>query len=141
MTDLWEFESQEWLNKEKELLTLVNYKCAEGCDEEAKKGYICYFLRHRRIWDLPNDAYKCYCETHWKDRLKIDGEIRMRLAAFTIIDLDTLHRVLEDMAGIRSNKRAQIIEQLYVEAKDKRSKQDELIDYTEDEDESEDFED
>jgi hypothetical protein len=133
MTDLWEFGSQEWISKEKELLRLANYKCAEGCDEEAKKVYVCYFLRDRRIWDLPKDAYKCYCKRHWTDRLKIDSEIRVRLAAFTIIDLDTLHRVLEGMAGIRDNKRAKMMEQLYVEAKNKHSRQDNFVEYTEDE--------
>jgi hypothetical protein len=135
MTDLWAFGSQEWVNKEKELLGLSNYKCAEGCDEEAQKVYVCYYMKGRRIWELPADAYKCYCRRHWGDRFKIDSEIRMMMTAFNIIDLDTLHRVLEELAGMRNNRRAQVIEQLYVEAKNKHSRQDDLSEYTEFEDE------
>lgn len=124
MAGLFDFEQPEWGNKEKELLRFASYQCAEGeCDNEAKKAYICYYIKNINIWQLPPDAYKCYCNAHFNARYNMERDLRISLAAFSIDELETLQRALKELVRF-GNKRAQIIEQVYADAKNKHLRPD-----------------
>ena len=119
MADFSDFKDQNWIDKKEELLRRANYNCAEDCDSRATHVHVCYYVKGRKIWELPDDAYKCYCRKDWETRRNAEDALRVSLAHLSISDLDILNETLQKLVAVPPNELGQMIEQMYSEAKKK----------------------
>lgn len=132
MANFSDFHDQRWIDKSAEIFRRADYQC-EDCDARATLVHICYYPKDRKIWELPEDAYKCYCGLHFEDRKNTEGALKKILAGFSTNELDSLLRMLQELARMPLGKRATIMEQLYADSKKKHSRHDNFFEDEEDE--------
>jgi len=135
MANLSEFQDQRWLDKREELLRRANYIC-EYCGEYDVDAqvHICYYPRGKRLWEFPEDAYKCYCPQHRTERQNAEDALRVVLAKFVTDDLDRIHLAIKELSDFPENKRSQFAEQLRNDIKKQRLKLEEFEFYEDEED-------
>ncbi|MEK6323798.1 MAG: hypothetical protein AABN33_19315 [Acidobacteriota bacterium] len=128
------FNDPRWAEKRASVLARADYKC-DACDEERYlDAHICYWEKDREPWDYPDEAYRCYCAAHMRERRLVERDIRVLLAAFSIDELDSLHLAVKALAGIPSVNRGPRVERLYVAAKKVRDDYDSTQNETTNED-------
>jgi hypothetical protein len=115
------FDSPRWVEKRNIVLERADYVC-EGCGANSDlQVHICYWIKDLEPWDLPDDAYKCYCIDCRSERKTLESDIRVLFAAFSLCELEAWHRAINELAGIRSASRGPSVERMYVAAKNVRN--------------------
>lgn len=135
MANPYDFEDPDWLLRKEELLRRADYRCAEDGGHEAKSVHVCYYVKGRKLWEFPDDAYKCYCPRDWEMRRNVEEGLKITLASFSISEIDVLNETLKHLAVARPTERARIIEQAFNEAKNKQREYDVSPESPDDEDE------
>jgi len=111
------FNDPRWAEKRAAVLQCAGYSCEDCGADQQLEVHICYWVKGRQPWELPDDAYKCYCTVHREMRQRVEYEIRVQLAAFSIDDLDSWQLAVKELAVIPSGPRGPSVERMYVTAK------------------------
>ena len=115
------FNDQRWRRKRDEILRRADYTC-EYCGDSGPdvQVHICYHLKEKELWELPDIAYKCYCPSDRQLRQNAEIDLRIKLADFTINELDSIIEAMKLLAEIPTEHRSACTERLYLAAKHQR---------------------